>query len=227
MVEQVMLSWTPRKVLDDIKAYDPLVFQWTATHEPRYTTRLNTPGGTVSATAPTSFANCLAFDVPEEADLFGVLISSVRDGTVGTDTVTWTQCKAEVFALGPDDTDASITFGLDTGRAEDVNIWYPSGTTPAGPATAMVAGRQFLDVASGDANVNGVEWMREGAQTATQIMRRIMWFSPFGALSGLPYIGHYKKIYLTLSADPGAGNVTVKYTVTLRPIAIKLNLAGR
>jgi hypothetical protein len=78
-----------------------------------------------------------------------------------------------------------------------------------------------LDVSSGDANVNASEWLREGAETATAIARRTIWFSPFGATVGLPYVGHYRRVYLVLSADPGVANVTARYTLKIRPIAVR------
>ena len=219
------MRWKPDPVFTDtnqigVKDYDPLVWQWTATNETRYATRLGAPNGTVSSTAPASLAECLGFDIPQGAEFFGVDLVSVRDGTVGTDTITWTQLKIEAFVVGIGETEADVTFAKDSGRAEEPILWYPSGITPNSPgATTHIIARQFLDVSGGDANVNGVEWLREGAQTVTAISKRSLYFAAFGGIAGLPYVGHYRRIYLILSADPGAVNVTAKYTLNIRPFA--------
>lgn len=42
----------------------------------------------------------------------------------------------------------------------------------------------------------------------------------------LPYIGHYGKIALVFSVDPGVANVIARYTMKVRPFAYTIGTGG-
>lgn len=209
------MRWTPTKVTSDLAAYDTLTFSWAASAARTYATRNGAPAGRTSTVAPASISDMLVFDVPREADMFGVEFVTQQSTNNNT---TWSLQKIEAFAESEGGGTTDFTFALDSGLTEEPYIWQGAAASGIAAATSLVVARRFIDVSGGDANWGAAAGPVRGGNSQA-IKKQTIWFSPFGSAAGLPYIGNYRRIYFTFSLTPNAG-ITATYTVKLRPVAV-------
>lgn len=201
------MRWIPPQVKPGLAAYNTVTVSWAAATVRTYVIFDTATQSLIQTTAAPTDANkerFVEFIVPEHADLFGIELTGTLVSASATVT-SWTIHKFEVWAVGPGQTSADITFNVDSGL-NAAPILLLDGKT--------AVNRRAVDISDFS------EPIFEVGTTAT-IHRQILWIS--GTALGPLLNGEYGRVYILPSFDPSAATPTASYTLRMRPIAVTLN----
>lgn len=203
------MRWIP-PVNDTVQAYNTFTFSWSGVGTRLYTTRLNTPAGTVSSTAPTSAAEALEFVVPDACDFYGIeLFGQKVSGTLANPT-TVPLHKIEVWSTCEGYTSSDVTLTIDSGLLGAPWLYASNGTS--------AAYRRYIDIGGQTWN-NRVFYDVAALGTQGHKRHETIIFSNLN--SGPPYAVGLKRIFLIFSHQWGEAQTT-SYSLKIVPFAAKI-----